>query len=64
MNQVKGLVRRVRLPKVSYLVTDDEAPAFELYVRCSFAEHVWRWLIDAGTEFCLSVGGRNTALGG
>ncbi len=30
MNQVKGLVRRARLPKVFYLVADDEAPAFEL----------------------------------
>ncbi len=64
MNQVKGLVRSVRLPKVSYLVADDEAPAFELYVRCSFAEHLRRWRIDADTEYGLSVGGRITALGG
>ncbi len=64
MNQVKGLVRRVRLPMVSYLVADDEALAFELYVHCSFAEHLWRWLIDAGTEYGVSVGGRTTAMGG
>jgi sarcosine oxidase subunit gamma len=32
-----------------------EAPAYDVYVRCSFAEYLWRWLEDAAGEYGVSV---------
>jgi len=31
----------------------DDAPTYELVVRRSFADFLWRWLLDAGAEFGL-----------
>lgn len=32
-----------------------EEPAFELYVRRSFADYLWRWLEDAAREYTVAV---------
>lgn len=33
----------------------DEEPSYDLYVLCSFAEYLWRWLEDAAREYGLAV---------
>jgi sarcosine oxidase subunit gamma len=33
----------------------DDTPAFDLYVRRSFADYLWRWLEDAAREYGLAV---------
>ncbi len=41
-----------------HLVADESAadgPAFEVYVLRSFAEYLWAWIEDAGTEYGVSV---------
>lgn len=33
----------------------DDAPQFELYIRRSFADYLWRWLEDAAREYTVAV---------
>lgn len=37
------------------LLQVSDAPAFELYVRRSFADYLWRWLEDAAREYGVAV---------
>ena len=32
-----------------------QAPSYDLYVLCSFADYLWRWLEDAAGEYGLAV---------
>jgi sarcosine oxidase gamma subunit len=32
-----------------------QAPDYDLYVQRSFAEYLWAWLEDAGTEYGVRV---------
>ncbi|TQV77672.1 sarcosine oxidase subunit gamma [Denitrobaculum tricleocarpae] len=34
---------------------EDETPSFEIYVRSSFAEYLWRWIEDAAGEYGVAV---------
>ena len=34
-----------------------DAPTFEIYVRSSFAEYLWRWIEDAAGEYGIAVTG-------
>ena len=44
------------LAKASILLHQtDEAPRFDIYVARSYADYLWRWLEDAGTEYGVSV---------
>ncbi len=36
---------------------EDETPSFEIYVRSSFAEYLWRWIEDAAGEYGVAVTG-------
>ena len=37
------------------LVQLDDEPSYDLYVLCSFADYLWRWLEDAAREYGLAV---------
>lgn len=36
---------------------EGETPSFEIYVRSSFAEYLWRWIEDAAGEYGIAVTG-------
>lgn len=37
------------------LQLENETPNFEIYVRSSFAEYLWRWIEDAAGEYGVAV---------
>ncbi|MCX4026747.1 sarcosine oxidase subunit gamma family protein [Endozoicomonas sp. SM1973] len=45
------------LAKSTALIRRIETNTFELVVRRSFADYLWRWLVDASEEYGLSIGG-------
>lgn len=51
-----GQCAQTRLAKAGVLLAQtDELPTFELVVRRSFADYLWQWLTDAGSDFGLAV---------
>ena len=55
-----GAVKQSLLAKVDVVIRrpsgapDDADPVFEVTVLRSFADHLWRWLVDAATEYGLA----------
>ncbi len=33
----------------------NEAPSYDILIRSSFANHLWNWILDAGTEFRIRI---------
>ena len=52
-----GHVVQTLLAKADVILHQTGAEAYDVYVRRSFADYLWRWLEDAGLEFDVAVGG-------
>lgn len=47
---------QTRLAKANVILHQlDDAPTFDAYVERSFADYLWRWIEDAGTEYGFAI---------
>jgi sarcosine oxidase subunit gamma len=52
----RGRCAQTRLAKANVILHQlDDAPTFDVYVERSFADYLWRWIEDAGSEYGFAI---------